>query len=295
MIRPLPPNPLDEEPLLRPLVAEEKEADSGGGGVRLRPGAGAAATHHYSTKARSVLLRVHDEIIRISAEGEGGVGQDDEENGDDGRRLKAQSYVYGACGLRSFGHSTFWRFLGGLFKLVYAYYFFIWCVFDVARACMATNDFGAAPWLHAHTQARFTSIDWNPSMMHTNRTIIYGGLALCFLISIVYEGWSTGDPLGTAAIVVSMLPVMNLMWVFFAFVLHALFIGVFWDFYDLESSISAIRARLQSLGARTFLTALVTFLVNGPILFSLLVFCVAAAKPVSDGSVQRLIVGRLCR
>jgi hypothetical protein len=49
----------------------------------------------------------------------------------------------------------------------------------------------------------------------------------------VYEGWSTGEPLGTAAIVVSMLPVMNLLWIFFAFVLHALFLGVFWDFHDL--------------------------------------------------------------
>ena len=118
------------------------------------------------------------------------------------------------------------------------------------------------------------------------RTIIYGGLALCFLISIVYEGWSTGEPLGTAAIVVSMLPVLNLLWIFFSFVLHTLFIGVLWDFYDLESALSVIRSRLQSLSARTFLTVLVpSFLINAPILFSLLVFCVATAKPVSDGYV----------
>lgn len=124
-----------------------------------------------------------------------------------------------------------------------------------------------------------------------NRTIVYGGLALCFLISIVYEGWSTGDPLGTAAIVVSMLPVMNLLWIFFSFVLHGLFVGVFWDFYDLDSSLHAIRIRLQSSSAKAFLTVLVAFLINGPVLFSLVVFCVATAKPVSDRSVSRCVDG----
>lgn len=72
-----------------------------------------------------MLLRVHDEIIRVSDEEGGGVQGDDD---DDGRRLQASSYKYGACGLRSFGHSAFWRFLGGLFKLIFAYYFFIWSV-----------------------------------------------------------------------------------------------------------------------------------------------------------------------
>lgn len=247
MIRPLEPSPLDEEPLLRPLVldADKGEAASPGGlgspRVRLRPG---AAAHHYTTRARSVVLQVHDQIIRVSDEEEEPADdeEDDGDDGDDGRRLKASSFVFGACGLRSFGHSTFWRFVGGLFKLVYAYYFFIW-------------------------------------------SIIYGGLALCFLISIVYEGWSTGDPLGTAAIIVSMLPVLNLLFIFFSFTLHALFLGVLWDFYDLESALFAIRVRLQSLSARTALTALVTFLVNAPVFFSLIVFCVATAQPVSDRSV----------
>lgn len=246
MIRPLEPSPLDEEPLLRPLVLdsdkEEKAASpSGRSRVRQRPGAAVQQQqHHYSTRARSVVLQVHDQIIRVSDEEEQ-LDDEEDDDGDDGRRLKASSFVFGACGLRSFGHSTFWRFVGGLFKLVYAYYFFIW-------------------------------------------SIIYGGLALCFLFSVVYEGWSTGDPLGTAAIIVSMLPVLNLLFIFFSFTLHALFLGVLWDFYDLESALFAIRSRLQSLGARTFLTALVTFLVNAPVFFSLLVFCVATAKPVSDRS-----------
>ena len=249
MIRPLEPSPLDEEPLLRPLVLdsdkEEKAASpSGRSRVRQRPGAAAQQQqqHHYSARARSVVLQVHDQIIRVSDEEEEELDDEEDDDGDDGRRLKASSFVFGACGLRSFGHSTFWRFVGAIFKLVYAYYFFIW-------------------------------------------SIIYGGLALCFLFSVVYEGWSTGDPLGIAAIIVSMLPVLNLLFIFFSFTLHALFLGVLWDFYDLESALFAIRSRLQSLSARTFLTALVTFLVNAPVFFSLLVFCVATAKPVSDRSV----------
>lgn len=190
---------LDEEPLLTPLVVDDDPKGAASSGVRQRPG----ATPHYSTRARSVVLQVHDQIIRVSDEEKdeaGGDYDDDDNDGDDGRRLVVTSYAHGACGLRSFGHSMFWRFLGGLFKLVYLYYFFIW-------------------------------------------TIIYGGLALCFLISIVYEGWSTGEPLGTAAIVVSMLPVLNLLWIFFAFTLHALFVGVLWDFYDLGEYLETERRR----------------------------------------------------
>ncbi len=289
MIRPLEPSPLDEEPLLRPLVvgSDKEEAGDAANRVRQRPAAasssGATTGHHYySTRARSVVLQVHDQIIRVSDEEEDGGANDDDDDNDDGRRLKATAFVFGACGLRSFGHSTFWRFVGGLLKCIWAYYFFLWA-------------------------------------------IIYGGLALCFLVSIVYEGWSTAEPLGMAAIVVSMLPVLNLLWINFSFVFHVLFLGTLWDYYDLgkyakpyihthtyihtyiriplfpttpplgsfrpiipyphpaESSLHAIRLRLRSLSAKTFLTVLITFLVNGPVLFSLLVFCVATAKPVSDG------------
>jgi hypothetical protein len=127
MIRPLEPSPLDEEPLLRPLVDGEKGGEDGrrGGVARQRPAA-ASSAGAYSTRARSVVLQVHDEIIRVWDEEEEPTGDRDED--DDGRRLKASLYVFGACGLRSFGHSPFWRFLGGLIKLIYAYYFFIWSV-----------------------------------------------------------------------------------------------------------------------------------------------------------------------
>ena len=129
MIRPLEPSPLDEEPLLRPLVldSEKDEAAGGGGSSRVRQ---RSTTHHYSTRARSLVLQVHDQMIRVSDEEEQpAVGDaEDDDDDDDGRRLKASSYIFGACGLRSFGHSMFWRFWGGLFKLIYAYYFFIWYV-----------------------------------------------------------------------------------------------------------------------------------------------------------------------
>jgi len=36
-----------------------------------------------------------------------------------------------------------------------------------------------------------------------------------------------------AAIVVSMLPVLNLLWINFSFVFHVLFLGTLWDYYDL--------------------------------------------------------------
>jgi len=102
------------------------------------------------------------------------------------------------------------------------------------------------------------------------------------LISIVYEALETGDSLGQAAVVIGLLPVITLLWLFFSFVYCVLFWGVWDDFYDLEASLVAVRRKLRSSLARSTLTALVTFCINGPVLFSLAVFCVQLKKTASD-------------
>ena len=88
--------------------------------------------------------------------------------------------------------------------------------------------------------------------------------------------------MGQAAIVISLLPVITLLWVFFSFVYCVLFWGVWDDFFDLESSLCAVRGRLRTHFAKTVLMVLVTALVNGPILFSLVLFVVQLKQNTTD-------------
>ena len=93
----------------------------------------------------------------------------------------------------------------------------------------------------------------------------------------------TEDSLGQAAIVIGLLPVITLLWLFFSFVYCILFWGVWNDFFDLEASLVALRRKLRSSFARSSLTVLVTFCINGPVLFSLAVFGVQLKSTASDG------------
>lgn len=114
-----------------------------------------------------------------------------------------------------------------------------------------------------------------------NWAIIFLALAVCTLISIVYEALETGDSLGQAAIVVGLSPVISLLWLFFSFVYNVLFWGVWEDFFDMEASLAALRGNLQSTFSKNCLTTTVTFCINVPVLFSLVVFGMQLKKTAS--------------
>lgn len=114
-----------------------------------------------------------------------------------------------------------------------------------------------------------------------NWAIIFLALAVCTLISIVYEALETGDSLGQAAIVVGLSPVISLLWLFFSFVYNVLFWGVWEDFFDMEASLAALRRNLRSTFSKNCLTTMVTFCINVPVLFSLVVFGMQLKKTAS--------------
>lgn len=115
--------------------------------------------------------------------------------------------------------------------------------------------------------------------------MIFAALGFCMTVSLVYEAWLTGTPHGQAAVVMAVLPTLNLCWLLMTFTLHILCLGVWSDFHDLEAAMQGLKRRMQSQALRTGLSLLAALLVNLPVLVSFVIFVIEIAGTAPQWSV----------